>query len=59
MKSIQQLEELINGLRIQYVRKYAKECGWDLTGIAQQDLLAIYACLEMKEKFQKTLDKYQ
>jgi len=59
MKSIQQLEELINGLRIQYVRRYAKERGWDLTDITQQDLLAIYTCLEIKEKFQKTLDKYQ
>ena len=59
MKTIQQLEELIKGIRIQYVRKYAKERGWDLTGITQQDLLAIYNCLEIKEKLQKTLDKYQ
>lgn len=53
MKTIQQLENLITGMRIQYVRKYAKKNGWDLTNISQQDLLAIYVCLEVKEKNSK------
>lgn len=57
MKSIEQLEHLITGLRLCYVRKYAKLHGWCLEGLADEDLMALYTCLEIKEKFAKRVDK--
>lgn len=57
MKTIQQLEELFDAMRIQYVRRYAKEHGWDITKLHPQDLMEIYVCLEIKEKFQKRVDR--
>lgn len=61
MKTIQQLEDLFDAMRIQYVRRYAKEQGWDITKLHPQDLIGIYVCLEIKEQlkdnFKKRIDK--
>ena len=59
-KTVRQLEALIEGLRIHYIKQYAREKNWDVSNLSNEDLIEIYVCVGMQQNKnfnKKSVDK--
>ena len=58
MKTIAQMEKLFNKMRVVYVKRWMKENQYQIKNLADEDYLAMYVMLEIKEKYlEKRVDK--
>lgn len=58
MKTIAQMEKLFNKMRVVYVKRWMKENQYQIEDLADEDYLAMYVMLEIKEKYlEKNVDK--
>lgn len=58
MKTIAQMEKLFNKMRVVYVKRWMKENQYQMENLADEDYLAMYVMLEIKEKYlEKRVDK--
>lgn len=58
MKTIAQMEKLFNKMRVVYVKRWMKENQCQIEDLADEDYLAMYVMLEIKEKYlEKNVDK--
>lgn len=58
MKTIAQMEKLFNKMRVVYVKRWMKENQYQMENLADEDYLAMYVMLKIKEKYlEKRVDK--
>lgn len=58
MKTIAQMEKLFNKMRVVYVKRWMKENQYQMENLSDEDYLAMYVMLEIKEKYlEKRVDK--
>lgn len=58
MKTIEQMEKLFNKMRVVYVKRWMKENQYQMENLSDEDYLAMYVMLEIKEKYlEKRVDK--